>query len=230
MVVVVAVIAVVGYVIVNAGDIVKQLIEDVGSKELGASVTVGFVDLSLEGGEISGFQIGNPNGFDTPFAIRVETATVALDTAASGNGLVVIKQVLVDGAKVNAEIKGKNSNRQALMDHLGTSETVEEDPADATKVIIDRFDFTNAQTTVLSDVLGEKEIKVPDLHLTDIGRKDSGATSSEVLKQLMQPLLNSIIREAIAKQIGIDADGVKKSVTGKIGGALKNLVGGDKDE
>lgn len=227
LVILVALVAVVVYTVMNAGDIVKQIIEYVGSNALGAPVTVRSVDLSLEGGEISGFQIGNPKGFQTPYAIRVETAKVGIDTAASNETVIVIKQVLVDGAKVNAEIKGKNSNLQALMDNLGSGETVEDESASTTKLIIDRFDFTNAQTTLLSDVIGEKEVKVPDIHLTDIGRKDSGATSSEVLTQLMQPLLKSIIREAIAGQLGIDADGAKKSITGKIGGALKGLVGGD---
>lgn len=230
-VVVVALVAVIAYVIINAGDIVKAVIEDVGTEALGASVTVGSVDLSLEGGEIVGFQIGNPKGFETPFAIRIERAKIGLDTASSSEGLIVIKQVLIDGAKVNAEIIGKSSNLQALMDNLDVGETAaEEDPADATKLIIDRFDFTNAQTNVLSDVFGEKQVKVPDIHLTDIGRKQNGATASEVLNELMQPLLKSIIREAIVGQIGIDTDGAKKSVTGRIGGALKGLVGGNKDE
>lgn len=231
LVAIVALVAVIVYVIMNAGHIVKQIIEDVGSEAFGASVTVRSVDLSLEGGEITGLQIGNPEGFETPFAIRVETAKVELDTAGSGDGVVVIKQVLVDGAMVNAEMKGESSNLQALMDNLDTGAAVEEEePAGTTKVIIDRFDFTNAQTTLRSDVIGEKEIGVPDIHLTDIGRKDSGASASEVLQQLMQPLLKSIIREAIAGQLGIDADGAKESITRKIGGALKGLVGGNKEE
>jgi uncharacterized protein involved in outer membrane biogenesis len=230
LMILVVLVAVVVYVVVNAGDIVKQIIEDVGSDALGAPVTVRSVDLSLDGGAISGLQIGNPKGFETPYAIRVETAQIGIDTAASNEAVVVIKQVLVDGAKINAEIIGKNSNLQALMDNLGTGDAVEDESASTIKLIIDRFDFTNAQTTLLSDVIGEKAVKVPDIHLTDIGRKDSGATSSEVLKQLMQPLLNSIIREAIAGQIGIDADGIEKSIKGKLGGALKGLVGGDKDE
>jgi hypothetical protein len=232
LIVLVAVIGAVAYVVVNAGSIVKQVIETVGSDVLGVPVTVRSVDLSLDGGSIGGLQISNPEGFETPYALRVETAAVKINAQASTTKLVVIDQILVDQAEVNAEFVGRNGNLQTLQKNIEASVGPSEPETEASdvKVIIESFDFTNANTRLSSDVLGGGQISVPDLHLTGIGRKESGVTAAEAAKQLFGPVIGAIVKAAVAQQTGIDQDKIKGTISDKIGSGLKSLTGSKSDD
>jgi hypothetical protein len=232
LIVLVAAVGTVAYVVVNAGSIVKQVVEQVGSDVLGVPVTVRSVDLSLDGGSIGGFQIGNPKGFETPYALRVEKAAVKIDATASTTKLVVIDQILVDKAEVNAEFVGRNSNLQTLQKNIEASMGPSEPEGEASdvKVVIEKFDFTNANTVVKSDLLGGGKVSVPDLHLTDIGRKESGVTAAEAAKQLFGPVIGAIVKAAVAQQTGIDQDKIKDTISDKIGSGLKGLTGGKSDD
>jgi hypothetical protein len=85
-------------------------------------------------------------------------------------------------------------------------------------MIIDRFVFSNAKTSLDSDLIGRKTVELPDITLTGIGRKSSGATVKETVKQLLRPIVKSST-EAVVKA-GIGLDDLEKSVTEKAGDAV----------
>ena len=101
------------------------------------------------------------------------------------------------------------------------------------KLIIDRFDFTNAKASVSSDVLGEFSITVPDIHLSDVGRASGGATIGEVIQQLLDPVYKSVSREMIAQGLDLDVEGltaraeenIKGAVSDELVGRLKGITG-----
>ena len=68
----------VAYVFLNAGDIVKQIVEEVGSDATKATVTLDKVDLSIQSGEaaLNGFNMGNPQGFKSPKAMSFGIVSV----------------------------------------------------------------------------------------------------------------------------------------------------------
>ena len=59
------------YVFLNAGGIIKQIVEEVGSEATKTKVSLSEVDLSIQSGEaaLKGFQMGNPSGFQCVFQI-----------------------------------------------------------------------------------------------------------------------------------------------------------------
>ena len=61
--------------------VVAATVERYGGAVTGTDVKVGGVDLALASGraDFAGITIGNPEGYDTDYAVRVGHATVGLD-------------------------------------------------------------------------------------------------------------------------------------------------------
>jgi hypothetical protein len=220
------------YIAQNANSLVKNAIEDLGSKHLGTTVSVASVDISLtEGrGAIKGLEIANPEGYEGPYLMQLDEIAVHLNLGELSTQTIVLDRVLIDGARIAAIVKGKNdSNLQALMDNLdsGSSAAAESDAGGAeTTVIIDRLDFINARASVDAVLLSEQiEINVPDVHLSGVGRKEGGATAGEVAAQLLKPVTEAVIQEVIKQGLGgVDLEG---SLKDKVFDKLKGFGGSD---
>lgn len=236
LVLVLAVVGVGAYVVLNSGDLIKSAIEEVGPDYLGADVSVSEVDLSLtEGsGAIRGLNLGNPAGFSGSHAMRLNEVKVVLDPQQVSGDLVVLKQISIDGADLLAIAQGKETNFQKLMDNItqatgdagADAAPAGDEAASQTRFIVDRFDFTNAKVALQSDVLGEMDLSIPDIRLTDVGRKSNGATAAELARELLKPITSAISTAAVSQ--GLDLDGVKANVEQKIkdklGEGLKGLL------
>ena len=208
------------FIVLNSGSLIKTAGEKLGPEYLGVPVTLDSAEVSLvEGsGTLTGLVSGNPDGFDGPYAMRIGRISLSLDPTEISGELVVIKVLEVDAAEVAIVAKGKNTNLEAIMDNLAGEEPAspeaEEDSSEL-KMIIDSFVFSNAKTSLDSDLIGSTTVELPDITLTGIGRKSNGATVKEMVKQLLRPIVKSST-EAVVKA-GIDLDGLEKSLTEKAG-------------
>ena len=160
--------------------------------------------------------------------MRIGKVGLALDPAQISGDLVVIRDLTVDGAEVAIVAKGTRTNLQTIMDNLDSGESSEpaaaEDPASEMKMIIDKFAFTNARTSLSSDLIGDQNVEIPDINLTGIGRKSSGVTAEEAVKQLLQPILKSSTEAVV--NAGIDVEGMKKGAMDKVNESVsKGLKG-----
>lgn len=215
--VVIALVIVVGialvFVVSNLDRIVKGVIETAGSEVAGVPVTVSSVEISLQEGQgaINGLRIRNPQGFDSDYAIELDRAALALDLQSVGADVIVLKSILVDGAQLNYEQQGRDSNLQAIMDNLeaytGEDDAETADDGREVKLIIDRFDFVNAAATVSVPALNQtRTAEIPDVKLTAIGRKSSGVSAGEAAKQILKPIMEQSIKAAV----GVSMEDVKE--------------------
>ncbi len=187
------------YVGYNTNSIVKRAIETIGPQYLGAKVSVGSVDMSLQDGRgtLKNLEIGNPAGYEGPYALRVATVSVTLDVAHSNTSLVVLKQVTIDDARVAAIAKSpKETNLHALVSN------VPESNASPLKLIIDRLDLTHTHAAITSPLLAQSlDVDVPDAHLKDIGRASGGVDVGTVVGQVLAPITKAVVRRV--QQAGI---------------------------
>lgn len=221
------------YLAQNLDGLVKNAIERFGPEYLGVSVRVDDVNLSLtEGtGSITGLQIGNPSGYEGPYAMRIARIALALDTSTVTSDPVVIDSVLVDGADMAVAVKGVgDSNLTAIMKHLNAQSG--DAPEDATaseteagpKVIIEKFEFTNAETSVTSQLLAESvAVDVPDVRLNGIGRKGDGTTAQEAAVQILDPIFRSAMKAVAAEGIGFDKEGLTDKAKDAMDQGIKKL-------
>ena len=220
----------IGYLVSNLDSIVKGIIEKAGAEAAGVPVSVASVEISLQEGSaaINGLRIDNPAGFDTNYALQLDKAAVTLDLASIDKDPIIVESVLVDAASINFEQKDAGSNLNQIMDNLkgsaGEESGSEETSTDEVKVIIRQFDFLDAQATVTSQVLAEpREIIVPDIRLTGIGEKTSGATTTQIASQILEPIIAQVITESL----GISKDQIKEGLMDKAGEKLDGLLNRD---
>jgi hypothetical protein len=229
-VVLLVVVGVGAYVVMNSGSLIKTAVETLGPKFLGVPVSLGSAEISLTDGSgaLNNLVIGNPEGFSGPHAMRIGKVALALDPSQISGDLVVIRDLTVDGAEVAIVAKGTQTNLQTILNNLDSGESAEpapaDDPASEMKMIIDKFAFTNAKTSLSSDLIGDKSVEIPDINLSGIGRKSSGVTAQEAVKQLLQPILRSSTEAVV--NAGIDVEGIKQGAMEKVNESVsKGLKG-----
>lgn len=197
------------YVIVNSGNLIKAAVETLGPEYLGVAVTLDSAELSLTdgAGELRGLVIGNPSGFDGPHAFSLGRIRLAVDPGQISQELVVIREIDIDAADLALVAQGSKTNLQKIMSNLESDSGAAEESSSAgegPKLIIDRFAFTNARTSLDSDVLGASSVDIPDINLTDIGRKSQGVTIREALKQLLQPIVRASTTALARESLNVD--------------------------
>ncbi|NOX51745.1 MAG: hypothetical protein GXP16_14605 [Gammaproteobacteria bacterium] len=227
-IVLVAIAAGIGYLVFNSGSLIKSGVEQIGPDYLGADVKVGNVKLELTDGfaQIQNLQIGNPAGYEGPYAMKLNEVRVTLDIANTNNDLVVIKKMVIDGASIAAIAKGQRTNFQQLMDNvdkaMDSSDSSTTSSTNETKFIVDQFVFTNAQVSMNSDLLGAMNLPIPDIRLNNIGRSSNGITAAGLTQEIMQPITQALAQAAVKQ--GLDIEGVKTRAVEKIRNKLKSKL------
>jgi hypothetical protein len=145
-------------------------------------------------GTLSRLEIGNPDGFETDYALRIEDINLAVDVGSVASDVPVLTEVVLDEAHLNAEQRGEATNLTEIQSYMSRSSG--EPPPDAEaeegRIIIDRFRLTNARVTLTSEYLSEpEELPLEDVVVNGIGRSSGGATYAEATEAILSPILAS---------------------------------------
>ena len=222
----IVVIAIVGGVLLymNLGKVLKSGIERFGPTYTGTSVTVESVSLSpfTGDGEIRGLVVGNPDGYTTEHAVRVDRVSLKVDVASLKSDKAIVRDITVENAEINYEtgLRG-GSNIKAIHEHVKSMVPQSESE---TKLQIDRLAFSGGTIhfTVkdLPAKLAPPAIALKPITLTDMGTGPDGVTPGEVIKKVADPLFGQI-KDAAAGVLGKLPD----SATGVLDGG-KSLLDG----
>lgn len=190
------------YLMQNLDGIVKNVIEQVGSKVVNTEVRVREVELNLSEGKatLSGFTVANPPGFSQEPLFTLDSITVAIDTASLAGPVYVINEINVDGVHVLAEQKGTATNVQTLLDGM-PSEPAEGDAAETTdgveadiRLAIARIDFADGSMELRSDQTETRSIELKKLQFTSIGTPEKGLTPDEMAREMTGQLVGQILK------------------------------------
>lgn len=209
----------------NLDNIVKSAIERVGPDVTGAPVRLAAVHISLQDGtgEITGLTIGNPDGFDSDYALRFGKVYLSLDKASLKTNVIRINAMGVEDTSIIAEVKaGSGINLQKIMDNMNSDDPKEQasDTGDAgTRLIIDRFDLTQSEVSLVTGVKNY-QATMGDVHVTGIGQETNGVSSREVALQLLRPIIREAIKTAKKEGSKHGVDELRESVTDKLKGKL----------
>lgn len=234
------------YLLGNLGSIIQRAVEKFGSDATQAKVTLASADVSLTSGqgELKGLTIGNPKGFKAPAAFELGEISVKLDTSSVTSDVVVIHEVLIQSPKVTYETMVTSSNLGVLQENVaaygkstgssgggkgsggGGSKEKKASSGGEKKYVIENLWVKGGSVEAAFSPLGGKGVTValPDIHLTDIGKKSDGATAQEVATQVLTALTDAALRAAggLAGNVREAADnaidrakGVLKGVLGK---------------
>jgi hypothetical protein len=215
-------------VIANLDGIVAGVIEDVGSETLKTKVSVSGVSIDLKAGKaaIGGLTVANPDGYSNAKLFAMEGIEVDLDIQSMNDEVLVIESIRIKNPVISyeADASGK-SNMQALLDGMDNAPEGDGSTSDskASKMIIDRFEFSGALVNATSDAKpGESlELKLPALKMSGIGRSEGGVTADVVVNQIANELVNAVIAAAVKAGVNKAIEEKKKGFMDKLGKKLK---------
>ena len=208
------------------GKAIKGGVNTFGSKLLGVEMQVEDVDFSLLRGRVTleKLHVGNPEGFDAESLLDLEKATVDLDMGTLFSDPMVVESIDVQGMDVTYEQNLTENNIGRLLDNLNAGkeekeeeEEKEESDKPAKKVVIKKFDVTESHVKIAL-VGNGAPIKIPDMHLENIGEQSGGMTGVDVVSELIKDLV-SAIGGAVVGVGELAVDGVKAVGDGAVAAA-----------
>lgn len=210
--------------------IVKVALEHWGPDVTGVSVKVGEVEISPRDGlgRIRGLEIGSPRGFTAPRAVRFGEIRVALDPSTITDRVIVIRSLTLEAPQITYEKGAKAANLDVIQDQIeayvkrsGASSSGSGKDASSYKrrFIIERLSIRRARVTMTNPGLKGQGLNfdLPDVQLTDVGRRQNGVTASEAAA-----IVASTLQTRIAQKVLTNFDLLRK---GGIEGAVDALKG-----
>jgi hypothetical protein len=200
---------VVSRVVGNLDDIIKQVIESAGSQAVGSSVTLDSAKLTLTDGrgELHGLTIANPPGYDSDYAFRMQQVALEVDPSSITGSVIVIREVLIDGAVLLAEQKGTSTNLKDLLDGMnsGSAEPAGTQPepagsGDDVRLMVEQFSFINNTATLITSQWGDKTLDIPDIKISNIGDPETGLSPDQLASQ-MTSILVKRAEKAVTKYL-----------------------------
>ena len=235
------IIVVVVVVFASIDSIIKAAVETYGPKMTQTEVKLDKVSLSTTSGEgrLEGLLIGNPKGFTTPSAMKLGEIGIKIDVSTITSDTIVIKSILIRAPEITYEYGTGGGNIDTIKKNVESytnsgapastpaqkSAPAEKKSAPAAeggkKLIIEDLRIQDAKVTAA--VAGQQMSQgLPTIQLKDIGKSKGGATSGEVVEQIMNALQQQVARAAQS----MGADKLRDAAKGALENATKALPGG----
>lgn len=237
---------IIGFVVVTLflDSAVKRGVELVGPKITKVSVNLDRVSLSLFSGSgtVKGLVVANPEGFKTPSAISVGTATLALKPTSVLSDKVVIHKIELVAPEITFEGGFGGNNLSKLLANInettggGTNAAAETESEGASKKLqVDDFLIRGAKLNVSITGMGGKMIPVtlPEIHLSNLGQGPDGITAAELTKVVLSSVEKYAIEAAdkAVSEFGKNASELTKDLgktaqekAGEVGKNLGDLL------
>lgn len=206
--------------------LIEAGIEKYGSEMTQTRVTVSRVKLSPTDGQgaLSGLSLGNPRGFKADHAFKTDRIEVTIEPATLTDDVILIHKILIAAPDIVYEKNDSGTNFEAIQrnveQYLGSGKKPDDKKADkkaGKKMII--------ESLVIRDIKvnynGMLDLSLPDIELRNIGKKNGGATSAQVVSAIVKEL-NTRLMIALAKTAAIGAVG---GVAIGVGMGIKSLLG-----
>lgn len=191
---------------------IKRGVETIGPMVTKVDVKLQSVSLSLlsGSGKFQGLVVGNPEGFKTPSAINVGSASLALSPRSLLSDKILIKAINVQAPEITFETDLKGNNLSQILANLeATTGGTEKEPAKpkepaptgakpSKKLQVDDFLITGGKVHVSVTALGGKSatVPLPEIHLTDLGKGSDGITPAELTAKVLHAVIESASKEA----------------------------------
>ena len=212
--VVVALLLVVGVIAAMffLGSLMKKGVETVGPALTKTTMTLDKASLSVfsGSGSLDGFSLGNPEGFKTPFAMKVGHTSLGVNPASIFGDKIHITHVRVESPEITFESQGLNvmaNNLSKILDNVkaatGGDKPAEQKPevkseGASRKLQVDDFLISGARLRLSSTLMGGQDVPVilPDIHLSNLGQGPEGITAADFTEKVLNEVTIASIKAA----------------------------------
>ena len=214
---------------------IKKGIETVGPRLTQVSIKVDDVGLSLlsGSGEIKGLEVGNPEGYSAPTAIKIGEASMAISPGSLLSDKVVIKHIRVHSPELTIEGTPNKNNLTKIRENVeaATGGGAATEPAPeggpAKKLQVNEFVLADTKVNYVPPGFGGRSfpIVIPSIRLTDLGTGPEGITAGDLTRRVLSELtaelapilaekLANLGKEALGTTNGAAGDAIDKATRG----------------
>lgn len=238
------------FVLSSLDSVIKAAVEKYGSEITQVDVRLNKAEVSVSSGQgaLRGLKVGNPKGFKTESAFRLGEISMKLDVGTVTGDTVVIKEIVISAPQVTYELGPGGNNIAAIRRNVDAymgprrgkakdKGTAKGDDKGGKKLVIEHLYIRDGRVNISATMLEGKKLSapLPDLHLTDIGKRKGGATPGEAVEKVLGAVgqgvgkavatlnLDKVLGTAKAG-VAAAKDTVEKGTKGA-GDALKKLFG-----
>ncbi len=199
----------------NLDEIVADAIAHNGSAMTQGRFGLEKVEIAPKNGKgiVSGVVIGNPKGFKTPYALRVERIELDVDLTTIAKDVTLVRMLVIDKPDVIYENSELGTNFDAIQKNIATYLGPNGKPQQrgGTRLIIEELTICNANAQASADFMGGKTISIPlpDIVLKNLGKAKGGITPGEIGQEITNALKAKL-------SIAGNFDRLKKSADGTL--------------
>jgi hypothetical protein len=216
------------------GSILKKGVETVGPMVTKTELKLDHAHLSLltGSGSVKGLLVGNPEGFNSPSAIKVGKATLGVKPGSVFADKVHVTHLRVEAPEITFEgVPGGNNNLSKLLENVqaatGGGQTDKGKPGSkpgsgaSRKLQVDEITITGAKVNASLPLLGGKALTLPlpDIQIRDLGQGPDGITTAELTRRIL-----SEVTVATLKAVDKGAADLGKTATDAAAGAVKGVT------
>ncbi|MBC8414356.1 MAG: hypothetical protein ISR96_08080 [Nitrospira sp.] len=218
--------------------IIKRGIETIGPIATGTTISLQKADISLftGKGQLKNLLIGNPEGFKTDYAFRLNEIRIALDVKSIFSDKIIINEIYINAPDITYEKGGKGDNIKTILANVrslagssgGTSKgkQVKAEAGKDKKIQIGLFTLKNGKVNISVAALNGETIStdLPDITLRNIGKDKDGTTMAKVMEQVLAEV-NTNILTSVAGPLKDIGKTIGRTMEKTVGGAIKGLFG-----
>lgn len=196
-----------GYLYFSLNSLVKKAVETVGPTITKTDVRLASASLSpfSGSGRLSGFVVGNPDGYKGPFALKLGSIAVSVDKKTLLNDPIVVQSVIISSPEVMLMGTPGGTNLQKLMKNIQSSGPAsgKQEKSSATeskKFVVREVVISGAKLHLSANALNQKvsqTLSIPDIRLQNIGTAGKGVSARDIAMQVIDPLLNAALKEGL---------------------------------
>lgn len=185
------------------GGVVKAGVEKVGPMVTKVPVKLDAATLSVfnGSGELKGLEVGNPEGYKTPNAIKVGNVAVSVSPGSVFGSKIVVHSVRVDAPEITYEASGiKDNNLSKILANVQSLAGTNKEPAAATGskkgLQVDEFVITGGKIHMSATMLGGKTatLPLPEIRLAAMGQGPEGITPVEMTEKVLSAVVNGTLK------------------------------------
>lgn len=247
LIVVIAVVIVIG--LSKVGPMIKYAVNTFAPEITKTDVRLGDVNVSVLSGKatIREFFLGNPKGFQSPQAMKVDSIHLDVDEKSLTGETIIIDTIEILNPDITYEKAQGSDNFKTILNNVTKSVGAEDakkkqgkTEGGGKKIIIKNFIVKGGKVNLAMAILSGKSIQaaLPDIHLKDIGKKSGGASPAEAFKEAFSSIYSGITSPNVTatfdkslkdlgvgvQKLGEDAQKEVKGITDTVKG-LKGLFG-----
>ena len=214
----------------NLDSLVRTAIIEYGSEMIQAKVSVGSVKIDAVNGEciISDFVVGNPKGFSSSYAFKVDQFALELVPASIADQVIVVRKIAIISPEVVYEKGDHMTNFDAIQkniaEYIGPSS---QESSPGKKLVVEELKIRDSRAQATAAFMADKIVTtdLPDLTMRNIGKAEGGITPSELGQRIANAMEKQLLKAVSFDKLGKAAQQAGAAIGDVAGGAADKIKG-----